>query len=282
MLDLEHAIDHHRELGKVERFGQIVGSTCAHRGDRGLHGAKCGHHDHRDRLVARAQLLDQLDAVHAGHLEICHDDVGSERFELAERLEGIGCHLDLVALVAQQLRQCGPRIDLVVDDQDPSPTRHSPLYSENHATPGTPRPANLSARTKSGEDVRIVCGISRRRAGTRFDQTTGVLCTCKHLRDLADHCEQVANEVDLGRGELAVLIAEVASLRAAFDAHRTTKRDSCELTACVAPLRIARAASPAYELRLGLDTLRDYLADEMRCSVKRQDARLLRSTATSV
>jgi hypothetical protein len=119
----------------------------------------------------------------------------------------------------------------------------------------------------------MICGKSGRSAGTRFDCTGAVLCTCKHLRELADHCERVANEVDLGRGELDALIAEVAQLRAAFDAHRKTKPDRCEIDACEPPMRIVRAPSPTSELRIVLEALRSYLADEMRCSVKRLSRR---------
>ena len=66
----------------------------------------------------RAELLDELDAVHARHLEIGHDDVRRERLVLAERLERVGRRLDLEALIAQQLGERRARVDLVIDDQN--------------------------------------------------------------------------------------------------------------------------------------------------------------------
>src|SRR4051812_38151516 len=39
------------------------------------------------------------------------------------------------------------------------------------------------------------------------------------LRALMDHCDQLADELEAGRGDPVVLTREVANLRAAFDAH---------------------------------------------------------------
>jgi len=119
-LVLEHAIEHDEELVEVDRFGQVVGSARAHGIDGRVHVAERGHHDDRDRVLAGAKLGDELDAVHSRHLEVRHHDVRVERFELAERLERVGRHLDLEAGVAKELRQRGSRVDLVVHHQDSS------------------------------------------------------------------------------------------------------------------------------------------------------------------
>jgi hypothetical protein len=98
---LEHLVEHDHELVEVERLGQVLGGTGAHRIDGRRHRTERGHHDHRGRVLHRAELLDQLDAIHAGHLEVGDDDVRSEALVLAERLEGIGRGLHVVAFVAK-------------------------------------------------------------------------------------------------------------------------------------------------------------------------------------
>jgi ABC-type transporter Mla subunit MlaD len=43
------------------------------------------------------------------------------------------------------------------------------------------------------------------------------------LRAIMDDCEQLADEVDAGRGDLVQLVREVAKLRVAFEAHNRTE-----------------------------------------------------------
>jgi len=43
---------------------------------------------------------------------------------LAESLEGVGRHLDLVPLIAEELRQRCPRIYFVIDDEDSAASGH--------------------------------------------------------------------------------------------------------------------------------------------------------------
>ena len=81
-----------------------------------------------------AHLLQQLDAVHARHLEVGQHQVGRELLELAERLEAVGGGLDRVALVAQELGQRGARVDLVVDDQNVS-LLHALSFCNHGASP---------------------------------------------------------------------------------------------------------------------------------------------------
>ena len=124
LLLLEHLVEHDEELVEVERLGQVLGGTRAHRIDRRGHRAERRHHDDGGGVLHRAQLLDQLDPVHPGHLEIGHHDVRGERLELAERLEGIGRGLDVVPLIAEELRQGSARVDFVVDNEDAAGSSH--------------------------------------------------------------------------------------------------------------------------------------------------------------
>ncbi len=122
-----------QQLLEVDRLGQVVRSAGAHRVDRRVDRAERGHHHHGRRLVLGADLLDQLDAVHAGHLEVGHDHVRGEGVELAERLEGVCGGLYLVPFVAQELGERGPRVDLVVDNQDSAECGHGGAHCEARA-----------------------------------------------------------------------------------------------------------------------------------------------------
>jgi hypothetical protein len=74
-LGLEHPVDHDQQLLEVERLGQVLDRAGPHGLDRGLDRAEGGHDHHRRRVFHRVDLLDQLDAVHAGHLQVGQDHV---------------------------------------------------------------------------------------------------------------------------------------------------------------------------------------------------------------
>lgn len=96
-------------------------------------------------------------------------------------------------------------------------------------------------------------------------------CKCNELRDLADRCEQLADEVDAGRGTPEVLVSEIARLRTVFDAHRRNRRHSSTgqaESALAIPTGLARELGPTGELRVVLSALRSYLAVETRCTVR--------------
>jgi len=93
-------------------------------------------------------------------------------------------------------------------------------------------------------------------------------CKCNELRDLADRCEQLADEVDAGRGAPQVLVSEIARLRTVFDAHRRNRGHSSTGHVETIPTGLARELGPTGELRLVLSALRSYLAVETRCTVQ--------------
>ena len=94
------------------------------------------------------------------------------------------------------------------------------------------------------------------------------------LRDLAERCEQLADEVDAGRGASEVLIREITHLRTAFDEYRRTKRHDPALEDRLASQRLVRELGPTGELRLVLAALRSYLSVEDRCPVTARRRRL--------
>ena len=111
---LQHGLD----LGQLARLGDVVEGAQAHGLDGRLHAGVAGHHDRFGVRRHLLELLEHLDAGHAGHAQI--EDGGVEG-ALFQRLEGgpaVGADGDLVA----QARQLGAhellqRL-LVIDEQD--------------------------------------------------------------------------------------------------------------------------------------------------------------------
>jgi len=115
---LELARHHQGQLAHIDGFGEVVSGPGAH-GSHGRLDLAEGRHDHHGQIgIQLVQLAQQLDSVHAGHLEIGHHDFGREVGYLAEGLEAVSGRLGRVALVAEELGESRAGIDLVVDDED--------------------------------------------------------------------------------------------------------------------------------------------------------------------
>jgi hypothetical protein len=127
--------------------------------------------------------------------------------------------------------------------------------------------------------------------GTRLDEASGMnaalselLAQHDQLRTMIDRCEQLADELDAGRGSVEVLGREIVRLRLAFDHHN--KVEESELrpllrdSGAFGDVRIDRMVSehieehramgqrfnngPTAELRGTLAMLREHLATEER------------------
>jgi hemerythrin-like domain-containing protein len=118
------------------------------------------------------------------------------------------------------------------------------------------------------------------------------------LRAIADTCEQLADEVDAGRGEVGTLVREVAKLRAAFTVHNQFEeqvlRPILATIDAFGEVRIDRMVAdhvvehralasqldaPTAALRATLETLRAHLAAEERYFLS---ARVLKDDIVSV
>jgi hemerythrin-like domain-containing protein len=93
------------------------------------------------------------------------------------------------------------------------------------------------------------------------------------LRALMDRCEDLADELDLGRGSVETLVQEVVRLRVMLEEH--TRSEEHELWPFLVPpisdhvqehraLRDRLASGPTAELRATVAMLRDHLAGEER------------------
>ena len=146
----ERARDHEVELGELVGLGEVVEGAQLHRRDRAVDAAVAGeHHD----LGARRELLDaleQLDAVHARHLDVDEGELHAAGLDAAQCAFAVAGLADAVALAAEAAAEQLAVELLVVDDQDvafvhgwithPSPL---PLRPPPAAAPGgtTRRPA---------------------------------------------------------------------------------------------------------------------------------------------
>ena len=85
--------------------------------------SEAGDDHHRDvlRLRRRAQLLQQLAAVHHGHLQIEEHQERGLLLDLLQGVPAVGRFLDLVALHLQGRPQAFPEVHVVVDDEDVGP-----------------------------------------------------------------------------------------------------------------------------------------------------------------
>src|SRR5207248_6629724 len=95
--------DLRKELGEVEwlfddiRRSKILGV--------GVQIARGGKQDERDVLVARAELLRELPAIHHRHHQVEHDDVRTERADRGERLLTVRRGEHFEALVFERREQ---------------------------------------------------------------------------------------------------------------------------------------------------------------------------------
>ena len=91
------ARDHEVELGELVGLGEVVEGAQLHRRDRAVDAAVAGqHHD----LGARRELLDaleQLDAVHARHLDVDEGGLDAAFFDAAQRALAVAGLADAVA-----------------------------------------------------------------------------------------------------------------------------------------------------------------------------------------
>ncbi len=106
------------QLVGVEWFFDVVEGPVAHGFDRRVDGSVSGDHQHLRAVPAAGQMLDELQAVHAGHLQVGDDHVETLLLQPLEGFDGAGEALHLVARLVQHVghRMAGLRV--VVHDQD--------------------------------------------------------------------------------------------------------------------------------------------------------------------
>ncbi len=123
-LAIEAALHDVNDLLHLERLEDVVVGPLLHRLDRRLDGAEAGHDDRDDRDALLADLLDQLEPTHVGHLQIRDDQVVAALVQLLEGQRAVLDGVDDVPLHGQEVGQDLADHLLVVDDQDPGRLQH--------------------------------------------------------------------------------------------------------------------------------------------------------------
>jgi hypothetical protein len=83
-----------------------------------FHGAVGGHDDHRQVRIEPAQLIQQLDAAHPGHLHVGEDQVQVGGAGDFQGFQGAGSREHFIAGGAQQGLHDGEIIAFVINNQD--------------------------------------------------------------------------------------------------------------------------------------------------------------------
>ena len=102
----------------VDGFGDEIGGFQLQALDGQIHVSVAGEHDHFRVRAFRLDLLEQVDAVHEGHLDVGENDGGAVLSENRQRLLAVLCGEHLVADVHEGDTQNFPDAFLIIDQQD--------------------------------------------------------------------------------------------------------------------------------------------------------------------
>ena len=138
----ERTLDTEQQLVDLERLGDVVERTAAHRVDRRADRRVAGHQDHRSLWVRGAESLEDAESVDAGHLQIHDRDVERTRFESARRTVPAVERLDRVAVSLERAAHEEPHALFVVGDEDPA----APSGGGGRCHPGGRRGGGIHAR----------------------------------------------------------------------------------------------------------------------------------------
>jgi hypothetical protein len=111
------AADRDRERFDLDRLGHEVVRTRADRADRGLEAAKRGQHDDRQIGPVGDDVLAQLEAGHALHVEIGDDDVDIVLGQRRDRVRAAAERHDVEAALLEAELDEIDHLALVVDDK---------------------------------------------------------------------------------------------------------------------------------------------------------------------
>ena len=102
----------------VERFGDVMKRTRAHRLDSAFDRSEGGDEQHQRATVDLAQALNQFDASHLRHHEVGDRQIEPRRSIFIERGLAVISHVGFVAVLAQKIDQELTHPAIVVDDQN--------------------------------------------------------------------------------------------------------------------------------------------------------------------
>ena len=101
----------------VDRFGDVIVGSQAHRLDRTVDGALGGNQDHRHSLSLVRQALQQFDAAHARHLEVGNDDGRVPPFGFLQPVRTVSGSFSAIAPGGNQFSEPGALVLFIFHDQ---------------------------------------------------------------------------------------------------------------------------------------------------------------------
>src|SRR5207248_11129616 len=119
----ERIPEHHQDSVGIERlFEDLVGAELRRFDGGANRGMPADHHYDRG-WIELANFLERLHSVHACHLHIEEDEMGTPLLVFLYSISGVVDGSDFVSLELQQLSQRSANSLLIVDDQDSSTHR---------------------------------------------------------------------------------------------------------------------------------------------------------------
>jgi hypothetical protein len=145
---LEGLVDHHAEAPEVDGLGDVVVRALLHCGHRRLDRGVASQEDDRGRRQLLADPAEQFHAVHAGHDEIGNDEAGLVLERPFETFLAVGRLVDVVAPPSHQLSQAGPRVRVIIDNQEAALHRYSLHVGHRHPWQACMSPAMGARRAR--------------------------------------------------------------------------------------------------------------------------------------
>ncbi len=122
----QRLLDDDREFVQIERLVDVIVRSETHGLDSGFENAKSGDHDHDDLAVCLFDALQNLQAVHAGQLDIEQHQLRGVVLHLLEGLLTTGSGDHVVTLLEQGLLKRPANQMFVIDNQNSCITHDYP------------------------------------------------------------------------------------------------------------------------------------------------------------
>jgi hypothetical protein len=117
LLPLDRLLKKDAQPRRIDRLAQIVVGAFLDRLDGGVDGALRREQDEREIGQLIFELPQELEAAHARHHEVGHDDRGAKRGDFLHRLFAVAGFFGLEAPRADELGETDARRGIVFDDQ---------------------------------------------------------------------------------------------------------------------------------------------------------------------
>ena len=115
---LQSPLDRDPYLGQVERLREVVVGSEAHGLDGGVHVDDPRQHDDFGVGMSFLDLLEELHAVHLGHVNVAYDQLEGARSKFPKTFRAVARRLAAIAAAGETLREEIADDRVVIDDED--------------------------------------------------------------------------------------------------------------------------------------------------------------------